>query len=185
MESLPQTTPPPASTASSPAKVSFSLDGKMLRAHFEVESSDIFGKPTLSQNQYPYMFDVAEIFVSAEGGMPYYEFELTPFNQTFEVRIYYRHPPDQKLAFQDGVNVGIEHKAVRTAGGWMADFGVPLERLGWRGDVSKITGNAFVILGKAPNRHFFSRSLPEQDKANFHHPEFFKSLLSCGNSSAK
>ncbi len=180
-EALPQTTPAPEAGATEPATVSFMLDGMILRAHFEVKSASIFGKPKLAPGQYPYMFDVAEVFVSAEGGVPYYEFELSPFDQTFEVRIHYaaaaQPGAEPKLAFQNGVDVGLEHKAVRTASGWTADFGIPLERIGWQGDPAKITGNAFVILGRNPARRFFSRSLPVQDKANFHQPQFFRPLL--------
>ncbi len=137
----------------------------------------------MGHNQYPYMFDVAEVFVSAEGGVPYYEFEVTPHDAVFDVRIHYLTPPkpgvEPKKVFQNGVNVGIEHKASIGPQSWTVDMGIPLERIGWKGDPAKITGNAFVMLGQGKTRRFFSRSLPDQDSANFHHPEFFKPLLDC------
>jgi hypothetical protein len=184
-EPLPQVTPKPAPAAELPARVSFSLDGSVLRAHFDVKASSVYGKPKLGPGEYPYQFDVAEVFVSAEGGVPYFEFEVTPFNQAFEVRIYYPNPQppapgvEPKKAFQNNPGVHAEHKAARTADGWTADLAIPLDRLGWRGDAAKIVGNAFVILGKKGEKRYFSRSLPEQVKPNFHLPIHFKPLLGC------
>ena len=64
---IPQTTPAPAANAKLPAHVQFSLDGSNLKVHFDVQSdAKIFGFPKLAPNQYPYMFDVAEVFVPSE-----------------------------------------------------------------------------------------------------------------------
>lgn len=159
----------------SPVTVNFTLEGKTLRVHFDVLSDSINGKPKLAPGEYPYMFDVTEIFVSAEGGLPYYEFELTPYNQTLQVKVI-----DLKHPFVNNVNMGLETKALRKNGGWTTDFAIPLDRLGWQGDPAKIVGNAYAILGRKPDRHYYVRSpLPVQVKPNFHVPDAFKPLLSC------
>jgi hypothetical protein len=184
-EPIPQIHPSAARDGASPAQVSFALDGTTLRAHFDVKAASVYGKPKLAPNEYPYMFDVAEVFVSAEGGVPYYEFEVTPFDQAFEVRIYYPNPQppapgvEPRKAFQNNPGVHAEHKAVRTKDGWTADLAIPLDRIGWRGDAAKIVGNAFVILGRKGEKRYFSRSLPPQEKPNFHLPAYFKPFLDC------
>ncbi|MGZ3662547.1 MAG: hypothetical protein ACXVCK_20785 [Bdellovibrionota bacterium] len=166
---------PADDSAKSPVSASFTLDGKTLRVHFDVTSDSVNGKPKLGAGEYPYMFDVSEVFVSAEGGLPYYEFELTPFNQTLQVKII-----DLKHPFVNNVNMGLESKAARRKGGWSTDFAIPLDRLGWQGDPAKIVGNAYAILDRKPSRHYYVRSpLPAQEKPNFHVPDAFKPLLNC------
>jgi hypothetical protein len=181
LEVLSQTYPAPAEKGEQTPRVAFSLDGKVLRAHFEVKSKSVYGRARLAPNEFPYMFDVAEVFVSVAGGAPYYEFELTPLDQILEVRIFYATQPQPgappKKSFQNGIDIGLEHKVSRSPGGWTADLGIPLERLGWQGDPAMITGDAHVILGQGHVRRYFSRSLPAQAKPNFHLPEYFKPLL--------
>ena len=161
--------------AASPVQVTFTVDGNTLHAHFDVKGPVLSGKPKYAPNEYPYMFDVTELFVSAEGGLPYYEFEVSPYNQTLQVKIL-----DLKHPFVNNVNMGLETKATRSPKGWTTDLSVPLDRLGWQGDVGKIVGNAYAILGKKPNRRFFVRSpLPPQKKPNFHAPTAFQPLLDC------
>jgi hypothetical protein len=196
-EPIPQIHPAPEAATKLPATVAFALEGTTLHVRFEVKTTSIYGLPKLAPPKYPYMFDVAEVFVSAEGGVPYYEFEITPNNQTFNVRISYKavNPPppagtEPPKVFQNGVDVGSTHEAQilppltpadkgvrKTITGWTADLHIPLDRIGWKGDPKQITGNAFVILGQNPNKVYFSRSLPVQDRPNFHLPANFKPLL--------
>jgi hypothetical protein len=158
-----------------PAQVSFSIQGNTLHAHFDVKGAVLSGKKNFAHGDYPYMFDVTELFISAEGGLPYYEFEVSPYNQTLQVKIL-----DLKHPFVNNVNMGLETKATRTPTGWTTDLSIPLDRLGWQGDVTKIVGNAYTIVGKKPNRRYFVRSpLPEQKKLNFHVPAAFRPLLDC------
>jgi hypothetical protein len=166
---------PEGAEGGTPAQVTFSLQGNTLHAHFDVKSPVLSGKKSFAHGDFPYMFDVTELFVSAEGGQPYYEFEVSPYNQTLQVKII-----DLKHPFVNNVNMGLETKAARTPSGWTTDLSIPLDRLGWQGEVSKIVGNAYAILGKKPARRFFVRSpLPAQKKPNFHVPAAFQPLLDC------
>ena len=59
------------------------------------------------------MFDVVELFVTfSETGFPYFEFEVSPFNQTFQVKIVSR------ALHQEGVDLGLVSSAAigRAAG---------------------------------------------------------------------
>jgi hypothetical protein len=120
------------------------------------------------------MFDVVELFVTfSETGFPYYEFEVSPFNRTFQVRIvtHTRH--------QEGVDLGLVSTAAVRPGGWSAELKIPLKALGWDGDARKIRGNFYSILERAPKRSFWSTFLPKAKTANFHQPQFFQPLLQC------
>lgn len=153
-----------------PVKVSFSREGDLLIAKFEVEAQAINAKVSLGENEYPYQFDVVEVFVSATGGLPYYEFELSPYNQPLTVKI-----EDPKKKFQT-LTSNFEHETQKTLTGWTATLKIPLKNLNWSGNDSDIVGNAFAILGKSP-RTFWSLFLPRSKKPNFHQPQFFKPLL--------
>ena len=164
----------PASALAPAPVVQFTLERSTLIAQFHVTSGDVYGKSMLGPHEYPYQFDVVEVFVSVEGSLPYYEFELTPFGQTLEVRVQDPHKP-----FEAGLHLGVETRIETVSDGWNAEFRIPLERLGWKGDPSRIVGNAFAILGAKSHRRYYSRSLPSQAKPSFHRPEFFRSLVPC------
>lgn len=149
--------------------VHFSVDHSQLLAKFEVKTTGLYGKEKFSRGDYPFQYDVVEAFVSVDGGLPYYELELTPFGQTFEVKILHPRKP-----FINGLKLGLEQSVERRADGWTAELRIPLDRLGWKG--GKITGNAFAILGKKPSRRFYSLALPAQEKPRFHLPEHFVQL---------
>jgi hypothetical protein len=53
----------------------------------------------------------------------------------------------------------------------------PLNNLGWGGDIKKITGSAFAILGKKPLRMYWSSALRPMNKPNFHQPKRFAPLF--------
>lgn len=166
---------PAEAPGGAPAQVTFTLDGQTLHAHFDVNGPVLSGKVKYGPGDYPYQYDVTELFVSAEGGLPYYEFEVSPYNQTLQIKVI-----DLKHPFVNNVNMGLETKATRTPKGWTTDLSIPLDRLGWKGDVNQIVGNAYAILGKKPDRRYYVRSpLPEQKKPNFHVPAAFKPLLEC------
>lgn len=168
---------PAQSALTAPVDVQFHLDGDNLVAQFEVRAETINAKPVLGPNEYPYQADVVELFVSVAGNaepLPYYEFELSPYGNTFEVRV-----DSLKKRFAEGLHMGLQHQVIRSDKGWQATLVIPLRNLGWSGDVAAIRGNAYSILGKSPNRSFWSLYLPQQTKPNFHKPEFFKTLLQC------
>jgi hypothetical protein len=110
----------------------------------------------------------------SETGFPYYEFEVSPYNQTFQVKIV------AHQTFQEGIDLGLVSSTTIVPGGWSAELKIPLKRLGWDGDPKKIRGNFFAILGRAPKRSFWSSFQPKAPgKPNFHQPQFFQPLLQC------
>src|ERR1700734_1685987 len=78
---------PRRSVLEKPVQVKASLAGDSLTVSYSV-TAPLNAAKVLGPKQYPYMFDVVELFVTfSETGFPYYEFEVSPFNQTFQVRI--------------------------------------------------------------------------------------------------
>lgn len=170
-------TTPATSRLVRPVDVQFQLKDNLLIADFEVRTPTINAKEKLGPNEYPYQGDVVELFVSVAGradGLPYFEFQVSPYGNTMQVRV-----DDLKKPFINNLNMGLEHQAIRTASGWKAQMIIPLNNLGWDGDPQKIVGNAYSILGVKGQRSFYSLSLPVQEKASFHKPQFFKPLLKC------
>jgi hypothetical protein len=165
---------PAKSALRKPVQVRTSLVGDTLVTSYSVATPSLNARKVLGPKQYPYMFDVVELFVTfSESGFPYYEFEVSPYNQTFQVRIVSHTQP-----FQEGVDLGLVSSATLVPGGWTAELKIPLKPLGWDGDPKKIRGNFYSILGRTP-QSFWSSFLPKPRKANFHQPQFFQPLLQC------
>jgi hypothetical protein len=166
---------PAKSVLKKPVQVRASLAGDTLTASFSVSAPSLNAKKILGPQHFPYMFDVVELFVTfSETGFPYYEFEVSPYNQTFQVKIVSHTQP-----FQEGIDLGLVSAAKILPGGWTAELKIPLKPLGWDGDPGKIRGNFYSILERAPKRSFWSSFLPKAKKANFHQPQFFQPLLQC------
>jgi hypothetical protein len=166
---------PAKSILKNPVQVRTSLAGDTLTASYSVSAPSLNAKKILGPQQFPYMFDVVELFVTfSETGFPYYEFEVSPYNQTFQVKIVSHTQP-----FQEGIDLGLVSAAKILPGGWTAELKIPLKPLGWDGDPGKIRGNFYSILERAPKRSFWSSFLPKANKANFHQPQFFQPLLQC------
>jgi hypothetical protein len=166
---------PATSVLKKPVQVRASLADDTLTISYSVSAPSLNARKVLGPQQHPFMFDVVELFVTfSETGFPYYELEVSPFNQTFQVRIVSRTQP-----FQEGVDLGLVSTAAIVPGGWTAELKIPLKPLGWDGDPGKIRGNFYSILGRAPKRSFWSLFLPPAKKANFHQPQFFQPLLPC------
>jgi hypothetical protein len=165
---------PVTSALKNPVEVHVSLADDALIARFSVSTPSLNAKKVLAAGEYPYQFDVVELFVTfSDGGFPYYEFEVSPYNQTFQVRIV------SAKKHQEGVDLGLTSTAAIVTGGWDAELKVPLKPLGWDGDPSKIRGNLYSILGQGRARSYWSVFLPKAAKPNFHQPQYFKPLLSC------
>ena len=165
---------PARSALKKPVQVKASLAGDTLIVRYAVSSPSLNARKVLGPGQFPYMFDVAELFVTfSETGFPYYEFEVSPFNQTFQVKIVSR------ALHQEGVDLGLVSTAAILPRGWTAELKVPLKPLGWDGDPAKVRGNFYSILERAPKRSFWSSFLPKAGTANFHQPQFFQPLLQC------
>jgi hypothetical protein len=166
---------PAKSVLKKPVQARVLLADDMLIASYSVSAPSLNARKTLGPRQHPYMFDVVELFVTAsETGFPYYEFEVSPYNQTFQVKIAGHSQP-----FQEGIDLGLVSAASILPGGWTAELRIPLKPLGWDGDPKKIRGNLYSILERAPKRSFWSSFLPRATRANFHQPQFFQPLLQC------
>jgi FAD/FMN-containing dehydrogenase len=164
---------PAKSALKQPVRARISLEGDTLVADFSV-SAPLNARKVLGPHQYPYMFDVVELFLTfSESGFPYYEFEVSPYNQTFQVNIVSR------ARHVEGVRLGLVSTAKIAPGGWTAEMKIPLRTLGWDGDHGKIRGNLYSVLERSP-RSYWSSFLPRSGKPNFHQPQFFRPLLQCG-----
>jgi hypothetical protein len=165
---------PAKSVLKKPVQVKASLAGDTLTVKYSVSAPSLNAQKILGPGQFPYMFDVVELFVTfSETGFPYYEYEVSPYNQTFQVRIV------SSAQHQEGVDLGLVSTATILPHGWSAELKIPLKPLGWDGDPGKIRGNFYSILERAPKRSFWSSFLPKAKKANFHQPQFFQPLLQC------
>ena len=163
---------PAKSVLKKPVQVKASLADDTLTVSYSV-TAPLNAVEVLGPRQYPYMFDVAELFVTfSESGFPYFEFDVSPFNQTLQVRIVSR------TRHQEGVDLGLVSSATILPRGWTAELKIPLKLLGWDGDVRKIRGNFYSILERSP-RSYWSSFLPRAKAANFHQPRFFQPLLQC------
>jgi hypothetical protein len=164
---------PVTSALTNPVGAHVSLSDDVLIAGFSVLAPSLNAKKVLAAAEYPYQFDVVELFVTfSDSGFPYYEFEVSPYNQTFQVRIL------SAKQHQEGVYLGLTSTATMAAGGWNAELKIPLKSLGWDGNPEKIRGNFYSTLGKSP-RSYWSTFLPKAKKPDFHQPQYFQPLLSC------
>jgi hypothetical protein len=164
---------PAKSVLKKPVQARVLLEGDILTASYSV-SAPLNAMKTLGLKQYPYMFDVVELFVTfSDTGFPYYEFEVSPYNQTFQVKIV------THTERYEGVELGLVSSATFVPGGWSAEMKIPLKSLGWDGDPGKIRGNLYSVLERKP-RSYWSSFLPKAEKPDFHQPKFFKPLLQCG-----
>jgi hypothetical protein len=165
---------PATSAPKNPVQVHTSVADGVLVAHFTISSPTINAKKTLAANEHPYEFDVVELFLTfSDSGFPYFEFEVSPYNQTFQVRIVSR------KEHHEGVDLGLTSTAEIAHGGWTAELKIPLKPLGWDADVHKIRGNLYSVLGSAKKRSYWSAFLPKTVRPDFHRPEYFKPLLQC------
>jgi len=165
---------PATSPLKKPVKVQTELTEDALIVRFSVSTPSLNAKKALDTGEYPYQFDVVEAFVTfSDSGFPYYEFEVSPYNQTLQVKII------SAKEHQEGVDLGLTSTASIVTGGWKAELTLPLKSLGWDGDPEDIGGNFYSVLGPAKERSYWSTFLPKEAKANFHQPQYFKPLLQC------
>jgi hypothetical protein len=164
---------PVKSVLKKPVQVKAALADDILTTNFSVSAPSLNARKVLDPQKHPYDYDVVELFVTfSETGFPYYEFEVSPYDQTFQVTIVSRNK------HQEGVDLGLVSSATLLPRGWSAELKIPLKSLGWNGDPGTIRGNFYSILGRAP-RSYWSSFLPRAKAANFHQPQFFQPLLQC------
>ncbi|MDQ6760779.1 MAG: BBE domain-containing protein, partial [Acidobacteriota bacterium] len=192
---------PAASAFTNPVTVRFGLEGDELVAQFTVRNpapAVRAGPPdTVNPTANLYLSEVVELFVSVTGMpegplaassavqrfgtraeiFPYYEFEVSPRNEFLEVRILSPQKASGDARFDALFRAGMAHSASMSETGWEAEMRIPLKNLGWEGDPTKVTGNAFAILGPKESRSYWSLFLPAQVKPDFHKPRYFERLL--------
>lgn len=165
---------PATSALKNPAQARISFADDALIANFSVISPTINAKKVFGPADHPYQFDVVELFVTlSDSGFPYFEFEVSPYNQTFEVKIV------SAKEHHEGVDLGLTATTQITKAGWNAEMKIPLKSLGWDGDPGKVRGNLYSILGQGKKRGYWSAFLPKAAGANFHQPQYFKALSQC------
>ena len=167
----------PRQSQATPAPVTVTLTraGGSLTAHFRVSTATIIAKPQLAGNEYPYEYDVVELFVSnaKSGTSAYYEFEVSPYNQSLQVNVV---EPRQEYYF--GVRSGFTHTATIVPGGWEADMKIPLASIGWDGrQPVQLIGNAYAALGDQDQRVYWSLFELPAGKPDFHVPSAFRPLF--------
>jgi len=158
-----------------PVSATFAVVGNSLEVHFKVVTAAIFAKPQLAAGEYPYEYDVVELFVgNAKSGTPaYYEFEVSPYDQSLQVNVV---EPRQEYYF--GVKNGFTHSAKIVRDGWEAEMSIPLATIGWVGKRPvQFVGNAYAALGDAGHRIYWSLFELPAGKPDFHVPSAFRPLF--------
>ena len=166
-------------------QVRYTLAESTLIVNFEVSTCDT--NPDKVGDAEIYNGNVVELFICttaepAQIPRPYYEFEVSPYNQELQVLI------DKNGKFNEKwKTAGFKHSATlqKDRPGWDAAMEIPLKDLGWNGDPATLVGNAFAIVGAKDVRRFYSAYLPQQQKPNFHLPSFFKPFPLDGTASIK
>lgn len=167
--------PKQPSSATFPVTVRFVRLRDVLLVQFKVATDKIVAKPQLAHDEYPYQFDVVEVFVSnaKSGSSRYYEFEVSPYDQALQVNIV---APRQEYYF--GVKNGFAHSAKIVDGGWEAEMRIPLASIGWDGrQPLELIGNAYAALGEGDSRVYWSLFELPPGKPDFHIPGAFRPLL--------
>ena len=126
-------------------------------------------------------WDVVELFVSPGGPAPYYEFQVSPLGQYFELEIL-----EPRRRWDRAYRSGLTWDADRAGEGeWAATMRIPLRRIGITGEgaLRWLRGNAFAILGAPGSRTYWSLHTPPQSVPDFHRPEHFRALLPDAGSS--
>jgi hypothetical protein len=152
-------------------------EGPLLTASFRVESGvAITANPALpvGESQWGlWEWDVVELFVSCDPGrLPYYEFQVSPLGQRFELEIF-----EPRKRFNRDFRSGFESSARRLSEtSWEAEMRIPLDQLGWDRKGASLAGNAYAILGPAAARTYWSLFLGPQAKPDFHLPQQFHKI---------
>ena len=118
-------------------------------------------------------WDVVEIYARPKGTKTYYEFQISPLGQHFELEV---RVPRVEMN-RDYRSRGSFAAHVVSPTHWTAEFLIPMASFGASADTS-LEGGLFAILGPPGAREYWSAFLPEQQVADFHKPECFRPLNS-------
>lgn len=158
---------------------------EVLRVDFSVIDAKLNVKASLPKDQ-PAMnlwdSDVCEIFLStaqdesAVASAPYFEFQISPLGQYFELKII--EPRKQMdFSFRSGLRYGA---TVLSTNRWTSWIELPLKSLGLD-PTQKLFGNAYACLLREPHRiylsAFHSSKLITKGNADFHLPQHFAAIV--------
>lgn len=159
--------------------VDFRLASHILIASFDVQQAQpSYVNPALSKQSSQWGlwdWDVVELFLSVNDDPTYYEFQVSPLGQYFELEIFEPRLRFNK-DFKSGFTVSVAPES-NDAPCWRAEMRIPLSALGWDRRLESIRGNAFAILGEGQARTYWSAFLEPQKTPDFHLPRCFRTLL--------
>lgn len=153
----------------------FALESHVLVTSFEVrDQPPAFVNEALAigSSQWGlWEYDVVELFLRVGGAPTYYEFQVSPLGQFFELEVF---EPRKRVndKFSSGFTFDVERASPTV---WSARMRIPLKNLGWDERIESLRGNAFAILGEP--RTYWSTGLPEQEAPDFHLPQYFIPLF--------
>lgn len=167
----------PASVRGIDVSVGIGSTASELLVRFEVRGSEPFVNPDLPRGESQWglwNWDVVEVFVQAPDSSRYFEFQISPLGQQFELEI--RKPrEDMDRTYRSGFQARAQRSAEDR---WEATFRIPWAALGQAdGAPAVIRGNAFAILGEGSRRSYWSLFTPPQSSPDFHIPAHFQQLL--------
>ncbi len=162
-------------------KADITLAGDRLRVDYQVRNAKLNAQARFPKDQPVWNLwdlDVCEIFISSSQDQslvatsPYFEFQVSPFGQFFELKVLEpRKSADQ--SFRSGLTCGGD---VKTTQAWNAWIEIPLSALGLSGQLP-VFGGVFACLLRPPHRAYMASHLPVQDKPDFHLPAQFVRLV--------
>ncbi len=169
---------PELSPAGIDLQVAMQLHGGDLQVEFQVRTPEpLFVNPALTgkgSHWGLWDWDVVELFLSVSDEC-YYEFQVSPLGQFFELQIFEPRKRFNRQFHSPGAKFTASSL---TPDGWNAQMRLPLQALRWDGNLRKLRGNAFAILGPPEKKTYWSLFLPQQAQPDFHRPEFFQQLFS-------
>jgi len=159
----------------------YSQSENFLTIQYRITNSPIFADQYRPKNRSCFglwMMDVVEFFGRLKGNPTYYEFQVSPYGQFFELEVI---EPVKRIDLDYKGELKKSASISKNKTSWNAKMIIPIESLmGNRIEsFSKpiIEGNFFAILSKPFNRFYFSAFLPKIKKnPNFHQPKYFKKL---------
>lgn len=159
-----------ASTRAS-VQARFEIKEQFFVAHFQVRDRTLNFNPNLPRTASQWGlwdWDVVELFIATSPSETYYEFQVSPLDQYFELEIF-----EPRKRFNKAFESGFRHCAeIKSETSWNARMEIDLSKLGWDGRPGSLRGNAFAILSKT----YWSLNLPKQKSPDFHLPQYFRSF---------
>lgn len=171
----------PADSSRPSVQFHTSLDGNFLKVDFRIANAKLNAKATYPKDRPVWGLwdsDVCELFISSAQsedaivGARYFEFQVSPFAQYFELEIL-----EPRVKWNEEFRSGVEYSAaVRTTQAWSCSLKLDLQKLGL--DPTKpVYGNLCSCLLREPHRAYMALNHAENQKPDYHRYENFKKIL--------